>query len=119
MINISLARIIPILEIQSSFKILTIYSVNYGSDSEKNNRPMVVNSDINCNSSVESTDLEEPTTCCMSGCPNCVWIQYAEKLSQRFNNSSDDVQKIIMEKITDPNMKAFLSMELRCRNLIK
>lgn len=63
--------------------------------------------------------VEEPTTCCMSGCANCVWIQYAEKLSETMNGSSEEVQKIIMEKVTDPNMRAFLSMELRVRNIIK
>ncbi|KAL2715522.1 hypothetical protein V1478_015220 [Vespula squamosa] len=64
-------------------------------------------------------EIEEPTNCCMSGCTNCVWIQYAEKLSNSLKVSNLDVQKEIMEKIQDPNMRAFLSMELRCRNLIK
>ncbi|KAI4503949.1 hypothetical protein M0802_001352 [Mischocyttarus mexicanus] len=64
-------------------------------------------------------ELTEPTNCCMSGCTNCVWIQYAEKLTSKLENSNVDVQKEILEKIQDQNMKAFLSMELRCRNLIK
>ena len=55
----------------------------------------------------------------MSGCANCVWIQYAEKLSATLKESDVDVQKLIMDKIQDPNMKAFLSMELRFRNIIK
>ena len=61
-------------------------------------------------------DISEPTNCCMSGCANCVWIQYAEKLSATLEKS---VQKLIMDKVQDPNMKAFLSMELRFRNIIK
>ncbi|XP_076230168.1 oxidoreductase-like domain-containing protein 1 [Nomia melanderi] len=64
-------------------------------------------------------DLSEPTNCCMSGCVNCVWIQYAEKLSATIEKSDTDLQKAIIEKVQDPNMKAFLTMELRCRNLLK
>ncbi|CAK9817066.1 Oxidoreductase-like domain-containing protein 1 [Anthophora quadrimaculata] len=64
-------------------------------------------------------DISEPTNCCMSGCANCVWIQYAEKLSATLENSDVDMQKLIMDKIQDPNMKAFLSMELRFRNIMK
>lgn len=64
-------------------------------------------------------DISEPTNCCMSGCANCVWIQYAEKLSATLEKSDVDVQKLIMDKVQDPNMKAFLSMELRFRNIIK
>ncbi|KAI4482712.1 hypothetical protein M0804_008565 [Polistes exclamans] len=69
--------------------------------------------------SLSLEELTEPTNCCMSGCTNCVWIQYVEKLSSKLEVSNMDVQKEILEKIQDPNMKAFLSMELRCRNLIK
>lgn len=64
-------------------------------------------------------EITEPTNCCMSGCTNCVWIQYAEKLTNSLKVSNLDVQKEIMDKIQDPNMKAFLSMELRSRKLIK
>lgn len=64
-------------------------------------------------------DLIEPTNCCMSGCANCVWIQYAEKLSAVLEESEVDVQKLIIDKVQDPNMKAFLSMELRFKNTTK
>ncbi|XP_017888066.1 oxidoreductase-like domain-containing protein 1 [Ceratina calcarata] len=64
-------------------------------------------------------DMSEPTNCCMSGCVNCVWIQYAEKLSATLEKSDADVQKLILDKVQDPNMKTFLLMELRLRNLIK
>ncbi|XP_076161620.1 oxidoreductase-like domain-containing protein 1 [Ptiloglossa arizonensis] len=69
--------------------------------------------------SLSIDDMSEPTNCCMSGCVNCVWIQYAEKLSATLEKSDADVQKLIMEKVQDPNMRAFLSMELRCRNIVK
>ncbi|XP_032678819.1 oxidoreductase-like domain-containing protein 1 [Odontomachus brunneus] len=65
-------------------------------------------------------DLAEPTNCCMSGCANCVWIQYAERLSSTIDSTSDvNLQTAILERVQDPNMKAFLMMELRCRKLIK
>lgn len=64
-------------------------------------------------------DLTEPTNCCMSGCTNCVWIKYTERLSNMIEKSNIDLQKAIFDKIKDPNMKAFLEMELRCRKLIK
>ncbi|EZA52804.1 hypothetical protein DMN91_008661 [Ooceraea biroi] len=64
-------------------------------------------------------DLAEPTNCCMSGCANCVWIQYAERLSDAMEASDFDLQKAILERVQDPNMRAFLTMELRCRKLIK
>lgn len=64
-------------------------------------------------------DLTEPTNCCMSGCANCVWIQYAEKLNAVLEKSEVDVQKLIIDKVQDPNMKAFLSMELRFKNITK
>jgi len=64
-------------------------------------------------------DLTEPTNCCMSGCTNCVWIKYTERLSNIIEKSNIDLQKVIFDKVKDPNMKAFLEMELRCRKLIK
>lgn len=57
-------------------------------------------------------EIEEPTTCCMSGCANCVWIEYAEKLSKRLQDGGDKAKEAIM-KMSDPNMKAFLLTELK------
>ncbi|KZC05711.1 PREDICTED: oxidoreductase-like domain-containing protein 1 [Dufourea novaeangliae] len=73
----------------------------------------------NIENSCSIDDMSEPTNCCMSGCANCVWIQYAEKLSDTLEKSDANLQKLIIEKVQDPNMKAFLKMELRWRNLIK
>jgi hypothetical protein len=58
---------------------------------------------------------EEPTTCCMSGCANCVWLEYAEKLSRYYRDGGEEAFKKIQEKVTDPNMKAFLLHELRMK----
>lgn len=61
----------------------------------------------------EADPLEEPTNCCMSGCANCVWIKYAEQLVKQFDNGDNLAKKVIFEKVHDPNMRAFLEMELR------
>lgn len=55
---------------------------------------------------------DEPTNCCMSGCENCVWIQYAQELTEMYKDSGTTAKKIILEKITDPSMQVFLKMEL-------
>lgn len=59
---------------------------------------------------------EEPTTCCMSGCANCVWLEYAEKLAEYYKDGGEQAVKEINEKITDPNIKAYLLHELRMKN---
>lgn len=65
---------------------------------------------------VRTTELpEEPTTCCMSGCPNCVWLEYADKLSAYFKDGGKQAIKEINEKVQDPNMRAFLFHELRMK----
>ncbi|KAG4067118.1 hypothetical protein HA402_000109 [Bradysia odoriphaga] len=53
-----------------------------------------------------------PTTCCMSGCANCVYIAYAEEVTKIFHDGHLP-KEIILKHIDDPNMKCFLSMELR------
>lgn len=63
-------------------------------------------------SEIETGLPEEPTDCCMSGCANCVWIQYAEELKSKFCSSDEELRAIIMNKISDPSMKMFLSLEL-------
>ncbi|XP_037946111.1 oxidoreductase-like domain-containing protein 1 [Teleopsis dalmanni] len=55
----------------------------------------------------------EPTTCCMSGCANCVWIEYAQTISKILDGNSEKVKEIVLSKITDPNLKMFLTLELR------
>ncbi|EDW83683.1 uncharacterized protein Dwil_GK13547 [Drosophila willistoni] len=55
----------------------------------------------------------EPTNCCMSGCANCVWLDYAQTLSKLLNDNDECAREIILKKITDPNLKMFLSLELR------
>ncbi|XP_064550347.1 oxidoreductase-like domain-containing protein 1 [Drosophila montana] len=54
----------------------------------------------------------EPTTCCMSGCPNCVWVEYAQTVAKLLGNNDERAREIVLAKIKDPNLRMFLSMEL-------
>lgn len=54
---------------------------------------------------------EPPVDCCMSGCVNCVWIQYAEELKQYYSDGSDRALKEI-DKIENQSLKAFIKLEL-------
>lgn len=54
-------------------------------------------------------------TCCMSGCANCVWIQYAEdmvKYYSRAGNGIEEVFKAIDQEVDDDNLKAYLNFEI-------
>ncbi len=54
---------------------------------------------------------EEPTTCCMSGCANCVWIQYAEDVAKYYKDGGEKA-KAAIAKIEDPNLKAYIMLEI-------
>ena len=54
----------------------------------------------------------EPTDCCMSGCEKCVWIVYADTLTQMYEDGGEKAKEIILTRIQDPTMKVFLKMEL-------
>ncbi|KAK7870330.1 hypothetical protein R5R35_003718 [Gryllus longicercus] len=65
---------------------------------------------------LDSNDVEvpePPTTCCNSGCDSCVWIEYAEELLKKCKNGGDIAKNVIIQKVTDPSMKAFLLAELK------
>ncbi|KAF5288302.1 hypothetical protein FQR65_LT12034 [Abscondita terminalis] len=56
-----------------------------------------------------------PNNCCMSNCPNCVWIDYAQKLSDYYKDGGEKALKEIEEHITDVSLKAYILMEIRIR----
>ncbi|CAB3253928.1 unnamed protein product [Arctia plantaginis] len=66
------------------------------------------------NASIDSP----PTTCCQSGCANCVYIAWADALSAKMEGDAEIAEKII-KMVDDPSMKAYLEMELRLRSLKK
>ncbi|KAL7633955.1 UNVERIFIED_CONTAM: hypothetical protein RMT77_015916 [Armadillidium vulgare] len=74
-------------------------------------RVMVLESEIKAESS-----LEPPTNCCMSGCPNCVWLEYADTLRAHYiegNKVEETLKEVIEREVDDPSLKAYLLFELR------
>lgn len=89
-----------------TIRICTRYNSNT-SDSNKNNK--------NKNQKHSNKFPEEPTTCCGTGCANCVWLEYAEQLTKYFKDGGEKAIKEINEKVSDPNIRAFLLHELRMK----
>ena len=63
---------------------------------------------------------EAPTTCCMSGCANCVWLDYAEELTKYYELKGggmpkEEIIKDIESQLSDPMLKAFILLELKSK----
>lgn len=59
--------------------------------------------------------LDPPTTCCGSGCLNCVWVSYAEKLAEHYCDGGLEAERTIEKEVTDPSLKAYILMEVRMK----
>ncbi|KAK3866751.1 hypothetical protein Pcinc_027735 [Petrolisthes cinctipes] len=60
-----------------------------------------------------------PTTCCMSGCHNCVWIEYADSLARHYRDGGVEACRKIEKEIEDPSLRAYILMEVRLKGLGK
>jgi hypothetical protein len=61
---------------------------------------------------------DPPINCCMSGCQNCVWIQYVDDLLRYYGRlDKENLKKTLseIEKMEDENLKNFLLMEIKFR----
>uniref|UniRef100_A0A0N4ZH58 Oxidoreductase-like domain-containing protein n=1 Tax=Parastrongyloides trichosuri TaxID=131310 RepID=A0A0N4ZH58_PARTI len=70
----------------------------------------------------------EKDLCCGSGCQKCVWIIYTEDVLKAINENIqyngknidkkeiyNGIQDIINKEIEDPNLKAFILMEIKSK----
>ena len=58
-------------------------------------------------------DPPPPQLCCMSGCANCVWIEYAKELKAFYNpGESNELIDEALKKIEDPSFRTFIKMEI-------
>lgn len=92
--------------------VYNLYFRHYCSNTGEN----IIKTTAKCAASNIKGIPEPPTTCCMSGCPNCVWLEYAEKLTDYFKDGGERALKEINTHVTDPSVKAYLLHELRMRN---
>ena len=65
-----------------------------------------------------SAHPELPTTCCMSGCSNCVWIDYADEIVNFYAKKGESLKleallKDIDDNLSDEMIKAFVKMEIK------
>jgi hypothetical protein len=61
-----------------------------------------------------------PTTCCESGCANCVWLDYAEALVAHYRARGeglplDQLLGAVRAAVQDPAVRAFVQMELKAK----
>ena len=67
-------------------------------------------------SSSSPPESPPPDSCCGSGCPECVFLQYARSLEDYLGKGSQQqVLDKIDELVDDPSLRAYLRIELEKR----
>ena len=83
-----------------------------GSDSVTNLSERVLAAHNKLCTDVPFMPPDVPVYCCMSGCPNCVYLQYAVEMAECFGDNGVTALKVI-DAIEDETLKAFLRMEVQ------
>lgn len=58
-------------------------------------------------------ELPSPELCCMTGCPNCIFITYADDLIDYCRAVGKDPKEEVKLVTTDPNIRVMIEMLLR------
>ena len=58
--------------------------------------------------------------CCMSGCANCVWLDYADEMIKHFEAKGEklppkEILDLVDKGIQDEMVKAFVKMEIKSK----
>ena len=61
--------------------------------------------------------------CCMSGCANCVWLDYTDDMIKAYAKKGEKLDlKVILQEIddnvSDPMIKSFIKMELKTKSTV-
>jgi len=99
----------------SSDKTDQTFTVKKLSEIKKKSSPTSLSSEKQRKSLAELPEV--PTTCCQSGCPNCVWLDYAEELTKYYKDGGKGAMAAIQRDIEDPNLREYLLFEMRMKNL--
>lgn len=62
---------------------------------------------------VELPETPNPDLCCMSGCENCIWVEYALKLDQYCAGQGEECLKELDRQIDDPSIRAYIRLQIR------
>lgn len=62
---------------------------------------------------------DPPVYCCRSGCPTCVWLEYADDLVRYYSagEGGDKAVQAVKDNVDDPNLRSFILLELQMKGI--
>ena len=76
----------------------------------------------NSGSSSENKEPDPPPAnlCCMSGCANCVWLDYADDMIKYYERKGEtlkveEILDLVDQNVDDEMIKAFVKMEIKSK----